>query len=152
MYFHVGKYGGKSVEQIMFTDPSYIDWILNKQSLTGPLERAKLHIGSLIKKFDAKPFIKVKCRSGTCNNSVTEFTVYFNNIAPVWWCSTCDPYQLGATPGKLQTLTDYKSALRHVKIYCGGRKPDFKKIIKTIAQAKGIPARVTEVQAQEFFK
>ena len=74
-----------------------------------------------------------------------------NINAPHWWCDTCDPYETGALSGKLYLLDSYINALGHVEIFCSGRKSDYKKIIKLMSQAKGLPNRVGETQAQNFF-
>ena len=147
-----GKHSGKSVELLMLKEPSYIQWVLNQQSPTGNMATVKSHIQHLISIFDSKPFKGKKCSSKSCDKPVTRYTVYFDNLQPYWWCDTCDPYQLGANSGKLHLPNDYKSALLHVATFCQGRKPDYTYIIKTLSQAKGLPDRVGESQAQSFFR
>lgn len=111
----------------------------------------KIYIQQLIKIFDAKPFTGKQCWDKSCSKAVTRFTVYFDNIEPYWWCESCDPYQSGANSGKLQLPIGYFSALQHVELFCRSKKSDYADIIKTISQAKGLPARVGEAQAQQFF-
>lgn len=144
-----GKNNGKSVEWLALKDPSYIQWVL-KQSASGTLLQVQQHATSLIKKFDATPFL-ITCRADDCSQVATRATVYLENIEPEWWCEKCDPYQLGANAGKLQAISKYSQALGHVDLYCNSRKSDSNTIIKYLAQAKGLPKRVSEDQAQKFF-
>lgn len=146
-----GKHAGKSVELLMIKEPGYVKWVLEQQSPTGAMAKVKSYIQQLIKTFDAKPFIGKECWAKSCNKSATRFTVYLDNIDPYWWCGTCDPYQTGANSGKLQSPIGYTSALEHVELYCRSRKSDYMDIFKMISQAKGLPARVGETQAQKFF-
>jgi hypothetical protein len=146
-----GKHVGKSVELLMLKEPAYIKWVLDQQSPTGAMAKVKLHIQQLIQVFDKKSFAGKQCWAETCVKPATRFSVYLGNLDPCWWCNTCDEYQRGANPGKLQTPINYQSALQHVKNYCKGRKSDYTGIIKMISQAKGLPSRVSETKAQEFF-
>jgi hypothetical protein len=146
-----GKHAGKSVEFLMLKEPTYIKWVLDQQSPTGAMAKVKSGIQQLIQVFDIKPFEGKQCWTKTCVKPVTRFSVYLDNLDPCWWCNTCDPYQTGANPGKLQAPINYQSALRHVELFCSGRKSDYADIIKMISQAKGLPNRVGELQAQKFF-
>jgi hypothetical protein len=146
-----GKHLGESVELLMLKEPDYIKWILDQKSPTGAMVNVKTYIQKLIKIFDDKPFVGKQCWSKICQNPATKFTVYLDNLAPYWWCDTCDPYQTGANSGKLQSPIDYQSALQHVELFCRNRKSDYKEVIKMMSQAKGLPARVGEAQAQKFF-
>lgn len=147
-----GKYTGKSVELLMLKEPSYIKWVLEQQSSASGMAAVKLYVKTLIEKFDSKPIVgKNCCAFKECNNIATKFTVYRDNLDAYWWCDTCDPYQMGASSGKLQSPTDYRSALRHVESFCQGKKSSYSEIIKMISRAKGLPMRVGEAQAQKFF-
>ncbi len=146
-----GKHAGKSVELLMLKEPSYIKWILDQQSPTGSMAKVKSHIQKLVQVFDKKPFTGKQCWAKTCKKLATRFTIYLDNLDPYWWCNACDPYQTGANSGKLQSPIDYRSALQHVEMFCRNRKSDYTDIIKMISQAKGLPGRVGEVQAQKYF-
>ncbi len=50
-----------------------------------------------------------------------------------------------------RTVITYTEALGHIQNYCGGRKGDLNFLIRILAEAKGLPKRVGEKQAQEFF-
>ena len=149
-----GKHVGKSVELLMIKEPNYISWILGQDSPRGAMAKMKSHVEQLIYIFDAKPFTEKKCYSATCSNQATRLTMYEENLIPLpfWWCDTCDPYQTGANRGKLRFLMGYLSALQYVRSFCGGKKSDYVTIIKRIAQSKGLPHRVGELQVQKFFK
>ena len=63
-----GKHAGKSVELLMLKEPSYIKWVLDKESPTGAMEKVKSHIQQLIQIFDAKPFTGKQCRAKNRRN------------------------------------------------------------------------------------
>jgi hypothetical protein len=144
-----GKYAGTSLELLMLRAPEYIHWIV-QQSATGALLELKSEALKLMKKFDAKPFNQV-CHSRTCRLGATRATVYGDSLVPYWWCANCDPYGSGANAGKLQIVRTYADALSHVEFYCSGHKSDYGKLIRDLAEAKGLPVRVGEKKAQFFF-
>ena len=134
----------------MLKEPGYVHWLL-EESVTGPLLALKKEVDRLIKKFDQKPF-QGKCNGNACSAQASQLSVYGNNLLPYWWCDNCDPYQTGAVSGKLQIFRSYSVALSHVELYCVSRQSEYKELIKTMAQAKGLPSRVGEPQAVAFFK
>ena len=144
-----GKHDGKSVEWLVLKESDYIKWILS-QSASGKILQIQKHAAALVKKFDAKPLLN-QCRAEDCSEKAIRATVYLDNLLPEWWCAECNPYQLGANAGKLQSISTYSQALTHVELYCRGRKSDSAEIIKYLAQAKGLPSRVSESHAQAFF-
>jgi len=104
----------------------------------------------LIKIFDSKP-CQTECYGKDCSKSATYCTVYKSNVyTPYWWCEDCDPYEQGADEGKLQVVGTYQDAINHCSMYCTTRDA-IKDLIKTLAQAKGLPNRVGEAQAERFF-
>jgi hypothetical protein len=124
---------------------------LSQKDATGPMAIVQKEARRLISLFDKKPILK-KCFGHNCSNIATRCTVYNINVeGPFWWCDTCDPYQRGALGGKLQALITYSQAISHVDMYCRGRKEDYQSIIRSMAEAKGLPARVGKVQAAAFF-
>jgi hypothetical protein len=151
MQITFGKHAGKSLELLLLKEPDYIAWMLAQQSVYGAVKRAQDEAKRLIARFDAKPLVK-DCFGRSGAHKATRCTVYGNNVtAPYWWCSTCDPYLSGANPGKLQVVASYEDALAHVALWCSGRSSDYKSLIKDLARAKGLPTRVGEKQAAEFF-
>ena len=149
MLVPVGKHKGKSIELLVLKEPGYVHWLL-QQSASSPLLAVQAEVKRLVQKFGTKPF-QIKCNGNGCSAPATRLSVYGNNISPYWWCDKCDPYQMGAISGKLQIFRDYSSALSHVERFCGGRQGDYKDLIKSMAQAKGLPSRVGESQAVAFF-
>ena len=149
MQVTIGKHADKSLELLMIREPGYIQW-LRQQAASGPLLALKNEAMKLMKRFDSKPFNQV-CHGRTCGVGAAKATVYGNSLTPYWWCSSCNPYESGANQGKLQVVRTYAEALHHVELYCSGRKADYVSLIRYLAEAKGLPARVGEKQAQFFF-
>lgn len=143
----VGVHKGKSMEELVIKEPAYVHWLLG-QSPSGPLLAMKAEAKKLVKAFEAKPYT-AKCFN--CGQSASRLSVYGNNIDPMWWCHNCDPYSQGANQGKLQIFETYTAALRHVDFFCAGKKSDYRSLVKSMAKAKGLPARVGETQLQNFF-
>jgi len=80
----------------------------------------------------------------------TRATAYRNDFTLMFWCDDCDPYGSGARTGTLTILRTYEEALRHVD-WTGNRRRDWKrKIIRKLAEAKGLPKRVGAKQAAAF--
>ena len=63
----------------------------------------------------------------------------------------CEPDLIETHKGKIHFVVTYTQALDHVHTYCGGGKGDLNFLIRILAEAKGLPKRVGEKQAQEFF-
>lgn len=136
------------MELLVLKEPPYIDWLF-KEHATGRLRDLQVYGRSLIEHFDKKQ-IQTKCFVKGCSAHATRFSVYKDNIAPIWWCDECNPYQLGALDGRLQILRTYQDSLLHAQIYCT-RAADMKTLITSLARAKGLPQRVGELQAAKFF-
>jgi hypothetical protein len=66
-------------------------------------------------------------------------------------CDECNPDPIGVLEGRIQIVETYMDALTHVGNYCKSRKSDYRFLIRAFAQAKGLPKRVGEAQAQAFF-
>jgi hypothetical protein len=150
MLIQFGKHWGKSLEHVLLRDPDYVLWMLKQKEPSGPLARALREARRLIAVFDAKPVVR-KCRGTGCRKPATRCSLYPANPRPLWWCDGCDPYQLGASPGTLLVVKSYLDAITYVQSYCHGRKGDLSLIIKLIAEAKGLPSRVGDEEAEAFF-
>ena len=140
MNMSFGKYKGKPVAWVMFKDINYFLWMQHKKM------QDKQEFGfmlKLLKEFDQMPIINAKCK-GECRgqNPVVKLVLYNNTCnGPYWFCDKCDPYFLGATPGKLSEIRCSGGTFS----YC---KPD---IFKIVANAKGFPKRKTENALKNFF-
>lgn len=146
MNLHFGKYVGKTTQLLVLKEPQYVHWLLGENP-SGPLLAAKSQIIKHIAAFDGKP-LTTNCLG--CKSPACLCTVYDNAVSPMWWCDACDPYQQGAVNGRLTELRTYRDALSHVKWRCGERTTDYRELIKTMAQAKGLPARVGAAQTESF--
>jgi hypothetical protein len=151
MVLHFGKHSGKLLEILVLKEPDYVAWMLGENGATGALRQAQQEAARLVRLLDQKPFIE-PCRAPGCGNVATRGSVYRGGVWPAWWCDTCDPDQLGASPGKLDIIQTYGDALSYVNMCCGGRKQALRVLIKALAQAKGLPERVSETQAVAFFR
>jgi hypothetical protein len=148
-----GKYAGKPLELLVLKEPGYVAWILKQQSAAGRMKSVQIEAKRLIALFNAKPFLKDCFGQSHGPRKATRCSVYGSSVnAPYWWCSTCNPYESGAAPGKLQSVATYESALRHVDFFYGGRGADYKSLIRALAEAKGLPSRVGEKQAKVFLR
>lgn len=146
-----GKHKDKSVAILVLKDPEYVLWVLRQPNPSGPLARVQAEVKRLIGIFDSKPLQK-KCCNTNCSNLATQCSIYLGNVSRLfWWCSTCDPRQRGAIEVNLTLIRSYREVLQHCALY-NVRKVDIGKLILSFAQAKGLPKRVGEVQAEEFFK
>jgi len=149
MNARAGEHVGRSMADLLMNEPSYIRWMLD-QDPNGPLLMMKTEAERLIAIFDGRPFLN-ECGTSGCNNLATRCSVYGDSLAPFWWCSTCDPHSAGARPRKLQLLDKYMDAVRHVKVHCAGRKSDYKRLVRYLAAAKGMPKRMGAPQLAAFF-
>ena len=147
-----GKHEDKSVELVVLKFPDYVEWMRTRKEKPGRLRGALADAKELIERFDNKPFV-VKCNGYKCRNVATRCSLYKDYVVdPHWWCDECDPYSLGAQPGRLALLSKYFQAIRHVEMHCGGVRSTCRKLIIELARAKGLPKRAMEKQAQEFLK
>jgi hypothetical protein len=151
MVLQFGKHIGMSVERLVLTQPDYVAWMLGQEGATGQLSAARREAARLIRRFDQKPFIE-PCRAPGCGNVATRGSVYVGSVRLVWWCESCAPDQLGASPSKLSIIRTYLDAVSYVNMCCGGNKQALKVLIKELDRAKGLPERVSEPQAVAFFR
>jgi hypothetical protein len=148
MIIDFGEHIGMSVEAVVLKEPGYIKWVFSLENPKGRMVQVKSEAQRLIPIFDAIPYQKACC---ACMKPATRCTVYRDNIyVPYWWCDECDPYQSAPDGGKLTIIRTYEEAVDHCGIYCSGKTP-LQQLVKTMAQAKGLPKRVGEKQAQAFF-
>lgn len=147
-----GKHSGKSVELIVLKFPDYVRWMNRRKNKAGRLQKAMSVALKLIKQFDNKPFVERCCGPG-CKNLATRCSLYRDSvIEPYWWCDECDHYAFGARPGHLAVVSTYVQAIKHVGSYCPDKPAPYRTLIRELAKAKGLPPRLGEKQALEFFK
>lgn len=146
-----GKHNGKSVEMVMLKAPAYVKWVLEQDNAAGQLLIVKGEMLRQIQVFNDKPILR-KCFRPGCDRKVTRGSVYKDNVGRFeWWCDQCDPLLGGFLAGKVYIIRTYEDALDYVESHCWTRKSDYEVIIHALAKAKGLPKRVGEKQANEFF-
>lgn len=149
MQITFGKHDGESTEQVVLKKASYARWVIEQTAATGKLKAVQQDIINLIDAFDAKAITK-PCHK--CGGAATRASAYRNNHVDLFvWCDTCDPYSAGANPGKLTMVTTYRDLLRHVTLSCGGTAKGYDAMVRSMAKAKGLPARVTQKAIDDFF-
>lgn len=142
------KHKGDKVGKVLLKDPDYIVWMLDQQG-TGAMGAVQTEAKRLIAKLDAKP-LTVSCHG--CKGQATYFTGYHNNASLMYpWCDVCEPYSNGANQGKLVSIRTFLQAMNHVKQSCGNTKGERTAIVKTMAQAKGLPKHIGDAQVDAFF-
>lgn len=150
MQITVGRHKSKSVELVVLKEPAYVDWLLN-ENVTGRMLQVKTQAQNLIVRFDAKPINKMACYGPSCNALAKRMSLAVENLCPYWWCSYCDPHSIGASYGKLAVVSTYRDAINHVQHFSTSPVADCRKLIKTLAASKGLPDRVGDTQAINFF-
>jgi hypothetical protein len=149
MFLRFGKHRGKSMESLALKEPDYCVWMLSEDQGSYMLGEARQELFRLIRRFDKKPILE-PCEG--CGDTATRGTLYHGSAAPHWFCDDCNPYDLGASSGKLVIVSTFADAVAYVGSWCNGRRDALKALILALARAKGLPARVGESEAQAFFR
>ena len=142
MQISFGKHFGRSVEETLLKFPDYILWAISEQNPTAGLRAVCDEARRLIGLFNAKPFTQ-KCSQ--CERPATRSTMFKDSPRLVFWCDHCDPCSAGASRHDLSEIRNYLD-VRQV-----GRRDDAKYLIRELAQAKGLPSRVTQAAIAAFF-
>lgn len=147
--FPLSPYQDKTYEQVIISFPDYISWLLAKPDLKGVALHARTRVLQLITKFDSAPFT-TKCSK--CRGAATRGTLYRGGTPSLfyWWCDTCDPYSSGANYGKLANIPTYKELLSFIR-HNGNRRGDFRLAVKSFAQGKGAPKRMSAAAIAKLF-
>ena len=142
-----GKHKGKSVEIVVLKEPEYAMWILRKERAGEPLAHIRKEVRRLINVFDSKPFT---CKCYGCHgNTATRFSLAHPSPSAYWWCDECNPRSMGCD-GPLSVGQTYQQAMQYAELCLG--KDHTKGLMRDLAEAKGLPKRVGEKQAEEFFR
>lgn len=151
MQISFGKHNGKSAEEVVLKNGSYVKWVLSQPDAGAGLSRLRAELKRLVGKLDAKPIVG-KCHGHNCSNQPLRFSAYWNNDSSLFsWCETCDPYSAGALEGKLYSIRSYEDALSHVELRCGGTQAGYDRMARALAEKKGLPSRVGAAAAKKFF-
>jgi hypothetical protein len=146
MRIETGRYAGKTTQLVLFKRPDWVQWLLRNYPDNKLVPDFKL----LIEIFDSKPLLKACyccARQATCA-SVPRGTGWGMHF----WCDDCNPYSTGARCGSLGVVSTFESAMVHADWTCEARRRAKRDLIKELAQAKGLPARVGAPPAAAFFE
>lgn len=145
MRFISGKHAGLTLEEVLLKKPDFARWYTRKFADTSHAKE----FARLANVFAGKPFT-VKCEG--CGNTAALASAYRGSESLVFWCNSCDPYSMGANAGKLRVVRTIKDALDHIEVTAEGHRGLSRLVVKALARAKGLPKRVGEKQAVEFFQ
>src|SRR5271165_1178971 len=143
MRFKTGKHAGKTYEEVLLK-PDFARWYSRKF----PDTDLSAAFQDLAKKVNEMPFT-VQCRH--CANVARRASAYSGTPSLYFWCGDCDPMNSGARQGTLSIVRTMKDALDHVEHTAGGKRKYMRAIVRSLAEAKGLPKRVGEKQAIAFF-
>jgi hypothetical protein len=143
MRFQTGKYAGKTYETVLLKNPDFAEWMIGNHSDGTTAKQFR----ALIAIFDRKPFTE-KC---SCGKRATRASTYRGIPSLMFWCDRCPPHSSGAEASKLGTITTVREALDHINWSANGHRQWKRDIVRSLAQAKGLPKRVGEKQAMDFF-
>lgn len=139
MIFQSGKHAGQEAAYVLLRDPGHAAFIMD-QYPDGKVAKEFKRLAAVL---DAKPFLQ-SCT--TCSHAATRATTYAGGPSLYFWCDDCDVHGMGATEGKLIVVRRFKDALR----YGATTRGEQKSVIKSLAEAKGGPARLTQAAAKAF--
>lgn len=145
MRIQTGKNAGKLSEVVFLKTPDLAQWMMKKapeNGLTTDFKRLK-------RIFDKKPITEEVCYG--CNDTAVRASAYEKTSSLYFWCGDCEPYDSGARSGTLSIVTSFDSLMNHADFACQGNRTIKRNLVKHFSEAKGLPKRVTEKVAQEFF-
>jgi len=64
----------------------------------------------------------------------------------MYWCNFFNPDLIGIQSGRIQIIDTYVDALNHARKYCENRKSDYRELIRSLAQAKGLGRRRFKIE------
>jgi hypothetical protein len=139
-----GKHAGKSIEEILVKQPDYALWYMGEL----PASKAGKELRRLEKLLDARPFA-TKCQG--CSEKAARATGYWGSPTLYFWCTTCNPYMLGASQGKLRVIKTYRECLEHIDLTAGGGKAWRQDVVRQLLEAKGLKTPLTKKKLAAFF-
>lgn len=155
-----GKHADVDVRRLVLKNPDYVEWVLGEPSPSGKLATLAARLQSHIRTFDKAPFVtpcngRGKSREGKCTRPTTRGTAYRSHsglsVALYFWCDKCDPRQSGAAAMLIDVRT-YREALDVVATLSPRpKKSEYAMIVGYLADAKGLPPRLTAKVLDEFF-
>jgi hypothetical protein len=144
MRFQSGKFKDKTYEEVLLKHSDWVQWYMGKY----PDSSVARKFVQLIRKFDKKPFV-AKCEG--CSRPATRASVYRNSPSLMFWCHKCQPHSSGAEKSKVQAVTTLQEVLDHIDQTANGVRAWKRKIVRQLAEGKGLPKKVGEKSAATFF-
>jgi hypothetical protein len=144
MMFKTGKHEGKSTQEVLLKKPDFAQWYIGQHPNSPPARAFVQHM----RDFDSKPFTQ-KCDGG-CGSLASRASTYRGSATLYFWCSRCNPYESGAEESKLTIVSTIGEVLQHIDWTASSNRNLKRRIVRSLARAKGLPARVGEKQAIEF--
>jgi hypothetical protein len=145
-----GRHRGMPVERLVVTQADYVDWMLGVQDPSPSLKDARDEVIPLLRRFDRIPF-QVQCEGCECTQAATRCAVYVGTASPSFWCGACNPYQQGASRGKLRIVRTYAEALVYVRCECGNKRQPKRDLVRALATGKGLGKPATAAVLSRFF-
>jgi hypothetical protein len=137
-----GKHKGKTHEEVLLKHPDYAQWMIEHLP-----ESAHQAIISRMQDFDDKPFTADCDRE--YGRKATRVTACGDSSGLCFWCDECDPLSNGAR--RVAIIYSLTGLLQHVDANADGNRALKRRIVRRLAAAKGLPKRVGEKEALDFF-
>ena len=141
MRLRSGRHEGETVEYVLLKYSDWAYWMMKKypKCILSDVFR------QLVGRFNRKPFT-VRCRS--CDRIATRATAYQGTGSVLrFWCDDHEP----AEQNRLTTIETFPDAMCHVDLTCTAPMKEKRNIIRALARGKGLPERLNELQALQFF-
>ena len=154
MKMPIGPHKGDIIETVIIKYPDFIFWLAERDP-DPKFQWLYDAIQERVDIFDTKPFTNVQCAGRIdgveCTSPVTRFSLYRGSSIPSFWCSECDPLQLGASEGKIEIHTTYYDALWCLDRADANREQK-QNLIRRLTEAKGVTGNLTEKKLVEFLQ
>lgn len=145
MRLQYGRYQGRTAEALLLRAPDYALWVLRHQP-EGKLARC---FHDLMTAFDARP-IERQCQG--CSAQATRASALPGRSELYFFCEACALYPAGAPLGAADNLRTIGDLAQHVERTTRRRATvRLRAMVRRLAEAKGLPRRITEANAAAFF-
>jgi hypothetical protein len=146
MLIETGRHALRTTQLVVLKRPDRVQWLLRNY----PDNKLVPDFELLIEIFDLKPLLETCYR---CERQAVCASVACGTGRGLhFWCDHCNPYGTGARSGSLGVVHTFEDALRHADRTCEARRRAKRDLVKGLARAKGLPARVGARQAEAFFE
>jgi hypothetical protein len=145
MRLQYGRYQGRTAETLLLRAPDYALWVLRHRP-DGKLAQC---FRELIAAFNARP-LQSPCQA--CGAQATRAAALPERSELYFFCDACALYPDAAPFGAAQDLRTLAQLADHVERTARRRATArFRALVRGMAQAKGLPRRITESAAEAFF-